>query len=208
MFTIRLGFSSIEKLFFSVGVSDEYSLRAISSLCPNLYRIDLKQGHAPVDDSAQLESILRGMFQVYSVIVLQNNPCFHHNYFYQVKSVLLHGLNPKLYKLVLNVFGEVSTTLDLFGCGPIIDMAQLGVCSKLEKLSIVHSPINLEDVAAASSWTPETFLPCLSHFRTNGCLGLWAPLMIERKCRLADISIQCSHIATDVGLFLFIYIML
>ena len=113
-------------------------------------------------------------------------------------------MNPKFVKLVVNIFGEVLTTLDLYGCGPT-DMGQLGICSKLEELSIVLSPINLEDVGAASCWTPETFLPSLTHFRTDACLGVWAPLMIERKCRLVDISIHCCHIATDVRHILIIY---
>ena len=113
-------------------------------------------------------------------------------------------MNLKLCQLVLNVFGEVLTTLDLFCCGPI-NMALLGACSKLEELSIVLSPINLEDVASVSCWTPETFLPCLTHFRTNACLGVWAPLMIERKCKLVDVSIHCCHIATDVRHIFIIY---
>jgi len=117
-----------------------------------------------------------------------------------VNAVSLDGMNPKFLKLVLNVFGEVLTTLDLFGCGPI-DMAQLGVRRELENLSIVLSPINLHDADAASCWTPDTFLPSLTHFRNDACLGVWARLMIERKCKLVDISINCSHIATDVSIF-------
>ena len=110
-------------------------------------------------------------------------------------------MNHKFCKLVLSIFGEVLTTLNLHGCGPI-DMTLLGMFRKLENLSIVLSPINLEDVDAASCWTPDTFLPCLTHFQTDACLGVWARLMIERKCKLVDISIHCAHhIATDVSIF-------
>jgi len=106
-------------------------------------------------------------------------------------------------KPVLDSLGAALKSLDLYRCS--IDMGQLGYCSKLKRLLIVKSPINSEDADAASNWTSDTYLNSLTHFRTDACLGVWAPLMVERKCRLVDLSLDCCHIATDVTI-IFIYL--
>ena len=106
-------------------------------------------------------------------------------------------------KPVLDGLGAALKSLDLYRCS--IDMGQLGYCSKLERLSIVKSPINTKDVDAASTWKSDTYLTSLTHFRTDACLGVWAQLLIERKCGLVDLSLDCCHIATDVTI-IFIYL--
>jgi len=99
------------------------------------------------------------------------------------------------------VFGPDLTRLNLMGVGPI-DMSLLAPCSKLEDLTIVASPINSKDVDAASRFTPDSFLPMLKYFNTDACLGFWAPLMIEKKSKLVELSLHCCHIGTNVIIIL------
>ena len=84
----------------------------------------------------------------------------------------------------------------------IVDVDFLAsVCIKLADLSIDQCKIRGSEASIVSSWTPQTFFPMLTHFRsTDSCLGVWAPL-IERIPTLASLTLHCCHVGTSVCLY-------
>lgn len=103
-------------------------------------------------------------------------------------------------KMALDTFGSNLKRLEAKNCY-CFNMAYLAsVCTKLERLSLLYWGIaDSDDDTAATCWTPQTFLPLLTHFKmVNGCLGVWAPL-IEKKSTLVSLSLECCHIGTNVN---------
>ncbi len=102
--------------------------------------------------------------------------------------------NPKFLKMVLDIFGPNVKKLALENVTNI-DMVYLAsICLNLEQLTFSWCRFIIEDSEASSRrWTPETFLPKLTHFRSDDCcLGVWGCL-IERKSTLAHLSLSCCH---------------
>jgi len=80
---------------------------------------------------------------------------------------------PVLLKMILDIFGPNLKKIE-FKIGCTIDMEYLAsVCTKLEQLTIDYSRVIMVDSdEAASRWTPETFLPKLTHLvQTGSCLN-------------------------------------
>ena len=114
--------------------------------------------------------------------------------------------DPKVLKMVLDVFGSNVKKLVLTYCTNI-DMAHFAsTCIKLEQVTFRWCSFINDDSEAFSRWTPETFLPKLTLFRSDFCcLGLWGNL-IEKKSSLVHLSLQCCHIGTNVIIYkMFIY---
>lgn len=113
-------------------------------------------------------------------------------------------LSLKYTRPILQVFGPTLRILTLRlmedpGISDQLDMALLGPLTQLKQLTLHALPRSTVFIKANNpgNWTEKTFLPMLSKFEANFCLGKWAPLF-ERKS-LIDLKLMCCHIGIKVG---------
>jgi len=123
--------------------------------------------------------------------------------FLQLDAIFVSHLELPFIRPILNVFGPNLTSLILIFTEDSrnkLDMAWLGgSCTQLKNLSLIslqHPPI-LHSEHDPVGWSPDTFLPFLTQFRTNICLGKWAPLF-EGKSTLTHLHLYCCHVGSRV----------
>ncbi len=119
--------------------------------------------------------------------------------------------DPEFVMMVLNTVGPNLKKLvftSTYRRDYAINMDYLAsICVNLEHLAFYGSAGFIMDPETASRWTPETFLPKLTHFQSHQCLGIWSNL-IKRKSTLVFLSLRCCHIGTKVmpfSIYLFLF---
>jgi len=144
------------------------------------------------------------LFKKYFNILNKKSKFFFIVIFLQLDAIFISHLELPFIRPILNVFGPNLTSLHLNfdeDRRNKLDMAWLGgSCTQLKKLSLLsfqHPPITMDTEHDPVGWGADTFLPLLTEFRTNICLGKWSPLF-ERKSTLTLLELFCCHVGSRV----------
>jgi len=113
---------------------------------------------------------------------------------------LLYGIESKYVEPILEVFGPGLKELQLDDCTQI-DLQKLVRCFQLQELfitgyagSFLLAKKNEKEHLLSNM---ETFLPALTFFQSDICLGEWSCLF-ERKSTLVYLFLSCCHIGIGV----------